>query len=236
MRKNKIVFILFLVILSFSQSIYTQEIMSIKGDDSSTLPVELVYFIGNQIANDVFLEWETATELQNYGFNVQRRYSDNAWETLTFIPGHGTSYSPKYYSYLDITIGELVVQDSIFYRLEQIDTDGKIEHPDSLKIDFITAINTELEIQPANFKLEQNYPNPFNPSTAIQYFIPKSQEIKLAVYDLLGNEISILFDDYRSYGEHFIEFFPNENISSGIYIYRLITEKQTFSKKMILLR
>jgi hypothetical protein len=100
-------------------------------------------------------------------------------------------------------------------------------------------ITTDVEqignLTPTEFRLEQNYPNPFNPSTTIQYAISNRQFVTLKVYDLLGNEIATLVDEYKPAGIHNVQF-TMYNLASGIYFYQLKTENLVQTKKMILLR
>jgi hypothetical protein len=93
----------------------------------------------------------------------------------------------------------------------------------------------EKEIPPNEFVLNQNYPNPFNPSTSIQYAISSRQFVSLKIYDVLGNEISTLVNEYRDAGNYEAEF-NAEKLSSGVYYYQLIAGNFVETKKMILLR
>lgn len=88
---------------------------------------------------------------------------------------------------------------------------------------------------PTSFSLEQNYPNPFNPTTTIQFSLPQAGNVTLKVYNLLGEEVRTLFEDYKQAGKHSVQFNAN-NLASGIYFYRLQTGSFIETKKMILLR
>ena len=94
---------------------------------------------------------------------------------------------------------------------------------------------TLAEELPDEFELSQNYPNPFNPSTLIKYSIPESGFIKLSVYNLIGEEVSVLVNETLSAGYYNIAF-NAANLPSGIYFYRLQTLNFTKTKKMILLK
>ncbi|NOS83734.1 MAG: T9SS type A sorting domain-containing protein [Ignavibacteria bacterium] len=94
----------------------------------------------------------------------------------------------------------------------------------------IPFIGTE---HPENFSLYQNYPNPFNPNTNITFDIPKSEFIKLAVYDILGREAAVLVNEFKQAGRYTISFNAAE-LSSGIYFYTLRSGDVTVTKKMIL--
>ena len=101
--------------------------------------------------------------------------------------------------------------------------------------DIITSTSKTNDIIVKDFKLNQNYPNPFNPSTKINYSIPHSGNVTLKVYDILGREVAILVNDYRSEGNYSLDFKAN-NLTSGIYFYELKTGNFASIKKMILLK
>ncbi len=204
------------------------------------LPVELSSFsasINNQL---VELKWQTATEVNNYGFEIQRsavgsqKSVVSSWEKIGFVIGNGNSNSPKKYSFVDNPSGGTKFQ----YRLKQIDNDGKFEYSKTIEI-ALTA--------PAKFSLEQNFPNPFNPSTTIRYSIPKAEYVTLKVYDILGNEIETLVNKEQQAGSHQIEFSQGtmndiqlttirSQLSSGIYLYCLQAGSFVQTKKMLLLK
>jgi hypothetical protein len=100
-----------------------------------------------------------------------------------------------------------------------------------------TIVEETKYLAPDNFVLEQNYPNPFNPGTSIKYAIGSMQFVSLKVYDVLGNEVVTLVDEYKPAGYYHVQFtINNAQLSSGIYFYRLLTGKFIQTKKMILLR
>jgi hypothetical protein len=96
----------------------------------------------------------------------------------------------------------------------------------------------EPEIQeeiPISFSLAQNFPNPFNPTTTIQFSLPKSGDVTLKIYNLLGEEVKTLVDEYKEIGNHSVQFNAN-NFASGMYLYRLQAGSFVETKKMILIR
>ena len=127
------------------------------------------------------------------------------------------------YSYSD-DISEVFSQ-KLYYRLKQIDFIGTFEYSDIV----------EIEIVPAKFSLEQNYPNPFNPSTLIKYQIPVSDNVTIKVYDVLGNEITTLVNEFKPAGSYSISF-NGSKLSSGVYFYRLQTSGFNEIKKMVYLK
>ena len=188
-------------------------------------PVELVSFIGAANGNQVDLHWETATEVNNYGFEIERStFSPGTdWKSIGFIKGNGNSNSPKYYNYTDRNIQR---SDSYYYRLKQIDNDGTYKYTN------IININVSL---PNKYYLSHNYPNPFNPETKIDFSIPQKQMVTLKVYNTLGKQVAELVNEVRDAGNYSV-IFNGSNLPSGIYIYRLQTPEYMFNQKMILLK
>ncbi len=191
---------------------------------SAVIPVELISFKAFVNGNSIQLEWSTATETNNYGFQIERQWmqdekSDN-WKTIGFVNGNGTTTEIKSYSYTDENLSAGKYQ----YRLKQIDLDGSYEYSNIVEAD-ITI--------PSVYTLEQNYPNPFNPSTRISWQSPVGAWQTMKIYDVLGNEIATLVDEYREAGKYEIEFNASE-LSSGVYFYRLIAPGFNQVHKMIL--
>jgi len=192
------------------------------------LPVELSAFTAKVLRNSgVQLDWTTKTEVNNYGFDVQRSEIDeqnSVWKKITFIEGHGNSNSPKEYSYKDNN----AQYGSYAYRLKQIDNDGSYEYSDVIEVN-------AGEI-PNGFVLEPNYPNPFNPTTTIKFALEDEENTTLKVYDVLGNEIVTLFDGKTEAGKVYELDFDASLLPSGIYFYTLQSENHLESRKMVLLK
>ena len=202
----------------------------IDGPSNNPLPVELVSFTGIFIKGKVLLKWRTETEVDNYGFEVERTSLDSpkggkqfVWEKIGFVEGHGNSNSPKVYSFTDNNIESA---DKYYYRLKQLDTDGKFEYSDVVEVEVAL---------PQEYKLEQNYPNPFNPSTTISFSIPAASRVKLTLFDALGREVTQITNKDFSAGNHSINF-NAAKLTSGIYFYRIEAGSFVQSKKMILLK
>lgn len=206
------------------------------------LPVELVSFSSEVNNNMVMLNWTTATETNNQGFEIERisplpslyqgggGEEGRGWEKIGFASGHVTTTEPQFYSFTD----EAVESGKYQYRLKQIDYDGSFEYSNIIEIT-IEA--------PNEFSLSQNYPNPFNPSTKIKYTIPSATLrqaqsdilVTLKVYDVLGNEVATLVNEVQIAGEYEIEFDGSE-FPSGIYFYLLKVGSFIETKKMVLLK
>jgi hypothetical protein len=186
------------------------------------LPVELSAFSAIVLDNAIKLYWKTETEVNNYGFEVQRAKGGLNFEMIGFVQGHGNTNSPKEYSFID----EQVTAGKYSYRLKQIDTDGKFEYSKVIEIEIGS---------PGAFELSQNYPNPFNPVTTIRYSLPQSGNVRLTVYNLLGEQVEVPVNEFKEAGVHTINF-KAENLNSGIYIYKLETEGFVRSRKMTLIK
>ncbi len=188
------------------------------------IPVEISSFTAEVNRADVHLNWSTASEKNNNGFEVLRRNDNQEWKVVGFIKGKGNSIEVSGYSYSDKNL-----QPGMYsYQLKQIDFNG-----------FSTYYNliSEVEVNPpSEFVLYQNYPNPFNPSTLIEFDINSAQTVKLKVYNLLGQEIAVLLDDYLPAGSYKKIFNTRElkNISTGIYLYELTAGTKKSVRKMIL--
>jgi hypothetical protein len=191
-----------------------------------TVPVELTSFTAAVVDNDVQLNWATATEKNNSGFQIERK-SEGEFETIGFVPGSGTTTEPMIYSFSDINLNP----GTYNYRLKQIDYDGTFEYSDPVEID-ITS--------PDVYSLNQNYPNPFNPSTKITFSLASDAQVSLKVFDVLGQEIVTLINQDLSAGVHNHNF-DAAGLNSGIYFYKLEVISDNGSnftdiKKMTLLK
>jgi hypothetical protein len=187
------------------------------------IPVELVSFDASVTGNSVILNWTTATETNNKGFEVQRKTDNSDWEEAGFVDGAGTTTEVNTYSFNDNNLSH----GSYSYRLKQIDYSGEYTYS--------KIAEAIVSLIPSEFKLSQNYPNPFNPSTIIEYEIPEDAFINLTLFDMLGNEIKTLLSEQKSKGIYKIQI-NADDFSSGIYFYRLKTDKFSEIRKMVLLR
>jgi hypothetical protein len=212
------------------------------------VPVELISFTADLQGSNVLLKWQTSTETNNQGFEVQHAKFDvqsSMWEMISYFAGYGTTTEPKSYSFNDENVDPGLYQ----YRLKQIDFDGTFVYSDVIEI--------EVEA-PLEFSLEQNYPNPFNPTTKIKYTIPTPPSssplvkgrnevgfVTLKVYDVLGNEIATLVNEEKPTGGYEVEFSAKggsasggnaTSLPSGIYFYKLQSGNYIQTKKMILLK
>jgi photosystem II stability/assembly factor-like uncharacterized protein len=188
----------------------------------SFVPVELVSFSAEVFGGKVNLSWITATELNNYGFQIERRNAESTeWVNVGFVNGNGSTTETQYYSFSDnsVSIGKY------FYRLKQLDFSGTYEYSSEIEVTILEVLN--------DFTLKQNYPNPFNPSTRISFSIPQNSIVTLKVFDVLGNEIETLVNRDLEAGSYEIEF-VGKNLTSGVYFYNITAGEFTKTMKMIL--
>jgi len=186
------------------------------------VPVELTSFTAQVIKDGVELTWSTATETNNQGFEIERMSAGGSFEQVGYAAGFGTTTEPKAYSFIDSDLKG----GSYTYRLKQIDFNGTFTYSDEVNID-ITL--------PLEYALEQNYPNPFNPSTTIKYSIPEDGFVKLAVYNMLGEEVTTLINSQQKAGRYEVNFNAT-GLSSGVYVYRIEAANYTASKKLMLMK
>ena len=192
-------------------------------------PVELVTLTALRKDNNVTLSWQTATEKNNSGFEIQRsdvrdqKSETLDWKNIGFIKGHGTTTKENNYSFVDKNLGT----GSYSYKLFQIDFDETRTESE--------IVNVNINSQPKEYALMQNYPNPFNPTTTIEYSIPENGNVKLKIYNSLGEEVATLVNEYKTVGN--LKFnFDASALPSGIYFYRINANNFSSVKKLILLK
>ncbi len=187
-----------------------------------TIPVELTLFNGNYADGVVNLKWITATETNNFGFEIERRNDFSTYESIGFVNGNGTSTNRVTYNFVD----ENLSASKYYYRLKQIDLDGSFEYSNEI----------EVEIEGlTDFQLYQNYPNPFNPSTKIKYYIPQNSFVKITLHDILGSEIRTLVNENAQPGNYEI-LLDGSDLSSGMYFVRLSSENIQRTLKISLIK
>lgn len=188
------------------------------------LPVELVSFSATADRFSAELRWNTATEVNNSGFEVERRLANSQFIKVGFVNGSGTSNGPRQYSFVDHNLSAGLYS----YRLKQLDRTGTFKYSQEAQADVGSA--------PKLFTLGQNYPNPFNPTTNIQFTVPIDERATLKVYNALGQEVTTLFDGIATAGEYHQATFDASRLATGIYIYRMTAGNSMETKKLILVK
>jgi subtilisin family serine protease len=187
----------------------------------SEIPVELTSFVAAVNKNNIILNWQTASETNNQGFEIERSEGFD-FKKIGFIPGHGTTTEAQSYIYTD----ENILTGKYTYRLKQLDFNGAVEYSNVVKVDMN---------RPHAYNLNQNYPNPFNPITTISYSIPDDGFVSLKIFDVLGNEVKILVNEIQTAGNRRIVFDASE-LSSGVYYFQLVSGDFSSTRKLILLK
>jgi len=172
----------------------------------AVVPVELTSFTASVGNGKVNLNWQTATETNNYGFEVERKAEGQEFSKIGFIAGYGTTTETKNYSFADNS----VTSGSYTYRLKQVDLDGTFAYSDEVEVD----------LAPTVYSLAQNFPNPFNPSTKISFNLPVESNVTLKIFNVIGEEVMSLIHGNLNAGSHNLDLNAS-NLNSGVYFYTL---------------
>jgi hypothetical protein len=217
------------------------------GSQSSPLPVQLSSFTALANRLNAELQWRTETEIENHGFEIERRavskeyavgskektdqpnsspftHHPSPWVSIGFVQGFGTSSTPREYSFTD----KPDQPGRYAYRIKQIDQSGTFTYTSTLEV--------LVGLAPLEFTLSQNYPNPFNPTTTIEFTLPADGHVVLKVYDLTGGEVATLVDQEMAGGVYQRVTFDATRLASGIYFARLVSGSQAVIRKMLLLK
>lgn len=192
-------------------------------NDDFPLPVTISSFSNDLVKNTVGLFWTTSTEINNAGFDIERKVQDKTWIKVAFVPGAGNSTTPQSYSYHDnnLEVG------SYLYRLKQIDYNGHGQY-----FDLNQTVNVAA---PKDYSLHQNFPNPCNPETTFEYQLPELSRVRLEIFDIIGRTVVVLIDKEQEPGYHKAHF-KADKLASGVYFYKLSAGAFTQIKKMIVLK
>jgi len=193
--------------------------------NSASLPVELSSFSGLVDNGTVKLKWQTKTENNNRGFDVERSAagSNSAnWISVGFVKGNGTTTIPQSYTFAE----KLLLPGNYVYRLKQSDYDGSYVYS--------STVNVSVAV-PGSLVLSQNYPNPFNPVTNIEVSIPNKSQVRLSALNILGQEVSIIYNGEIESGVYKFQF-DGSHLASGNYFIRLTDGKESRIKKVILMK
>lgn len=186
------------------------------------VPVELTSFTAESEGGKIYLRWQTATETNNKGFEVERRLSGSAWSTTGFISGKGTTTEPTDYVFTDAP----TAPGKYIYRLKQIDYSGAFEYSKEVEAEFVV---------PQEWNLSQNYPNPFNPATSIEFTIPMESNVSIKIYNTIGSEIAQLVNERKAAGVYKINF-DAAGLPSGMYFYKISANGFEQTRKMLLMK
>jgi hypothetical protein len=204
------------------------------------LPVELVSFTASARGRNIDLSWATKTEVNNYGFDVERKAINNqkstppqadapmaqinSWKKVGFVEGKGTTNAPQNYGYKDVVKSA----GTFAYRLKQTDRDGKFTYS--------TQVEAKAMLTADDYKMSLNYPNPFNPSTKFNFAVSTPQHVSVKVFNSVGQEVQTLFNDIAPADQIQEVTFDGARLASGIYFYVLRAQDRAEVKKMLLLK
>lgn len=186
------------------------------------VPVELTSFGASVSGGKVTLLWKTATELNNSGFDIERKAENGQWQKIGFVTGAGTTTSGREYAYADANAGT----GKFTYRLRQVDFNGAFSFSNEVEVDLSS---------PFVYGLDQNYPNPFNPATSINYRLAEKTQVTLKIYDMIGNEVKTLVNTVQDAGTYNVKF-DASGLASGVYVYKINAGKYTQSLKMMFVK
>jgi hypothetical protein len=190
---------------------------------TDVIPVELARFEAQRTGgSDVRLTWQTASETNNSGFNVQRQAGSGAasWTTVDFIEGAGTTSEPQTYQFTDQ--GVPYEAETVRYRLRQIDLDGTTDLSKVVEVDLST---------PDQLALRAPFPNPSQGQATVRYELPQATDVQVAVYDLLGRQVATPVDGRKTAGRAQFQL-RTQDLPSGMYFLRLQATEQTRTQRL----
>lgn len=217
---------------AFTPTVNLADVIQLKFDGNGTIyldniyfhtgvvPVELTGFSASVVDGSVMLEWTTATETNNSGFAVEKSTDNQNFTQIAFVDGRGTTTEITNYTYVDSDLST-----NIYYRLKQIDFDGTFTYSNTVEVNALPTV----------FELEQNFPNPFNPTTNITFSLPEAQNVSLKIFNMLGQEVVTLVNEFRNAGVYEVSF-DAANLPSGTYFYSISAGNFNSVKKMLLLK
>lgn len=193
---------------------------------AAALPVEMVSFAASARDQgwgyEVALNWKTASESNNFGFEVHRSQDGICFEKIGFLSGAGSTTASQSYTFYDKNVST----GRYYYRLKQIDQDGQAKTTDALEVTLAA---------PERYELSQNFPNPFNPRTEILFKVKEEGNVQLVVYDLLGRQVATLVNETLAAGIHKVTF-DGRSLPSGMYLYMMKSGNYHQVKKMALIK
>jgi hypothetical protein len=205
----------------------TTNIPTPENSNSTNVPVELSCFAAQQIQSSyVLLEWHVASELNNLGFEIERKFKNNEFENVGFVKGRGTSTHEIIYSFRD----KIEDEGIYYYRLKQIDLDGSIKFYPEKKVT-VTL--------PKTFAVKPNYPNPFNNSTMLSFYNPNKNQVEIKVFNIRGEIVSTILQKELDKGDYKINWDGTDDCGSTVptgtyYIKFLFGDKSKALKTLLL--
>lgn len=201
---------------------------------SEQVPVELGSFSGEYWGEQVVIRWGVVSQTNNAGWYVLRSDDGVVYDSVSdLIVGNGTTDAFAAYRFEDADVSGL---EKVYYKLQQIDLDGNRTLSDPIEV----VIDRRRIGRPVKYALAQNFPNPFNPETTISYSVAVPTQIKLAIYNVMGQEIRTLVNAEQASGKYQVVWNGRDEfgreVSSGIYLYRFVAGEFVDTRKMLILK
>jgi hypothetical protein len=204
-------------VTSFSEFVFASD------DPGNSLPVELAAFTAVEGAGGVALTWQTASEIENAGFHVQRQTGGGAFTDIHFAPGAGTTTAPQSYRFVDQTVP--FAAEQITYRLRQVDTDGTATLSDAVEVTLGA---------PTRATLHAPYPNPARSGVTLRVEVPEATAVELTVYDVLGRQVAMLADGVPA-SRRIERRLDARRLPSGMYFVRLVAGGEVRTQRLTVL-
>ncbi len=185
--------------------------------NSNPLPVKLLNFTANKQHNDVLLTWKTATEINNKGFEIERKTTAQTdWQTIAFVPALQSNQNNTY-NYVD---ADANTNQTLYYRLKQLDRDGKYTYSSVVVVGYNGLMQEQIQI----------FPNPAVNDFNIEIVTEKDEVVQITITDISGQQV-VSFTENVHQGKNLIS---QNGLSSGVYFVEVITSnKKTTSKLLI---
>ena len=190
--------------------------------DTNSLPVELTGFTATASGETVALDWTTASETNNAGFDVERSANGEAFTGIDFVAGAGTTSDPQTYRFVD---QEPPFSSTVQYRLRQVDLDGTFEYSETVTV----------KRMPEAFALLPSAPNPFRSTARLRYELPDAASVSLQVYDLLGRRVRTLVNAEQAAGRYTATL-DGSRLAPGTYFVRLRAGEHMQTQSVTLVR
>ncbi|MCK6600788.1 MAG: endonuclease [Bacteroidetes bacterium] len=225
---------------------YTKNVGNLSFDDVKitgyNLPVELSSFSGIQNGNRYTITWATASETNNFGWEIERKKVEHevpegsssgisnqnqsgpsgSWETLGFVSGKGTTTEAQYYEFSSPVIRH---PSPAVFRLKQIDLDGTISFSKEIEIREISV----------GMLLMKAYPNPFNPETKLEITLPESADLQIDLFNSLGQKVKTIEKKVKPAG-NYTYIVSGNGLTSGVYFVRMTAGAESKTIKLVLLK
>ncbi len=190
--------------------------------NAGALPVEMTSFTAVSTGLTTRLRWTTATEVNSYNFEIERRpINTSIYSRIGTVQAAGISNATRSYEFNDAN----VAPGRYIYRLKMNDNDGTYSYFGNAEV--------KVGVTPKELTLKSNYPNPFNPSTFIEFTLPEDGHVTLKVYNVIGQQVATLFDGVAKADQYKVTFNASQ-LSSGIYFSILEFGNQRLVRKMML--